>query len=37
MIKSSELMLLTDYKDRFIAEYLQIKNRYESLSRMIVN
>ena len=37
MVKSSELMLSTDYKDRFIAEYLQIKNRYESLSRMIVN
>lgn len=23
--------------NRFIAEYLQIKNRYESLSRMLVN
>lgn len=37
MIKSADLMLSTDYKDRFVAEYLQLKNRYEGLSRMLVN
>ena len=28
-----ELMLSTDYKERFIAEYLQTKERYERLKR----
>ncbi|MEE0963074.1 MAG: hypothetical protein U0L73_02510 [Ruminococcus bromii] len=28
-----ELMLSDDYKDRFIAEYLQTKERYERLKR----
>ncbi len=35
--KSAELMLSSDYKERFIAEHMQIKNRYEGLSRMINN
>lgn len=35
--RSAELMLSDDYKERFIAEYMQIKNRYEGLSRMIEN
>lgn len=33
--QSAKLMLSDDYKERFIAEYMQIKNRYESLSIMI--
>lgn len=32
---SVKLMLSPDYKDRFIAEYMQLKNRYEGLKRMI--
>lgn len=35
--RSAELMISDDYKERFIAEYMQIKNRYEGLSRMIEN
>ena len=35
--RSAELMISGDYKERFIAEYMQIKNRYEGLSRMIEN
>ena len=35
--KSIDFMLSSDYKDRFIAEYMQIKNRYEGLSRMVEN
>lgn len=35
--KSADLMLSSDYKERFLAEYMQIKNRYEGLSRMIEN
>ena len=35
--RSAKLMLSDDYKERFIAEYMQIKNRYEGLSRMIEN
>ena len=31
-----ELMSSTDWKDRFIAEYLQIKIRYEKLHKLIV-
>lgn len=32
---SVELMLSSDYKDRFVAEYMQLKNRYEGLERML--
>lgn len=35
--KSAELMLSSDYKERFIAEFMQIKNRYEGLNKMIEN
>ena len=35
--RSAELMISDDYKERFIAEYMQIKNRYEGLNRMIEN
>ena len=31
-----ELMSSTDWKDRFIAEYLQTKIRYEKLHKLIV-
>lgn len=31
-----ELMTSTDWKDRFVAEYLQTKIRYEKLHRLIV-
>lgn len=31
-----ELMISTDWKDRFIAEYLQAKIRYEKLHKLIV-
>lgn len=34
--KSSELMLSSDYKERFLAEYMQLKNRYEGLCNMII-
>ena len=34
--QSAKLMLSEDYKERFIAEYMQIKNRYEGLSNMII-
>ena len=34
--KSAELMLSSDYKERFLAEYMQLKNRYEGLSNMII-
>lgn len=30
--KSAELMLSADYKERFLAEYMQLKNRYEGLN-----
>ena len=31
------LMTSENYKDRFKAEYIQLKNRYEGLKRMIDN
>ena len=31
-----ELMISSDWKDRFMAEYLQTKIRYEKLHKMIV-
>ena len=31
-----ELMLSSDYKERFLAEYYQTKSRYEKLHKMIV-
>lgn len=33
--KSVDLMLSEDYKERFIAEYMQLKNRYEGLKKML--
>lgn len=33
--KSVDLMLSEDYKDRFIAEYMQLKNRYDGLKKML--
>ena len=35
--ETSEMMKSSDYKERFIAEYMQLKYRYEGLSRMINN
>lgn len=35
--KSVELMLSSDYKERFIAEYMQAKNRFEGLQKMVEN
>lgn len=32
---TAELMVSSDYKDRFMAEYIQLKNRYEGLKNMI--
>lgn len=34
--KSAELMLSSDYKERFLAEYMQLKNRFESLCNMVI-
>ena len=34
---TAALMASEDYKDRFKAEYIQLKNRYEGLKRMIDN
>lgn len=36
LIDTVELMSSADYKDRFKAEYLQTKIRYEKLHKMIV-
>lgn len=30
-----DLMISDDYKDRFVAEYWQLRRRYESLAKMI--
>lgn len=35
--KSAELMLSADYKERFLAEYMQLKNRYEGLQKIVFN
>lgn len=32
---TAELMVSSDYKQRFIAEYIQLKNRYEALKNMV--
>lgn len=32
---TAELMVSSDYKRRFIAEYIQLKNRYEGLKNMV--
>ena len=32
---TAEGMVSSDYKERFIAEYVQIKNRYNSLMKMV--
>lgn len=34
---TATLMTSEDYKDRFKAEYIQLKNRYEGLKRMTDN
>lgn len=34
---SVSYMLSEDYKERFKGEYMQLKNRYENLSRMLDN
>lgn len=34
---TAALMTSENYKDRFKAEYMQLKNRYEGLKRMIDN
>ena len=34
---SVSYMLSEDYKERFKGEYMQLKNRYENLSRMLNN
>lgn len=33
---TAELMISSDYKDRFKAEYIQTKNRYDKLHQMLV-
>lgn len=35
MADTAKLMLSTDYKDRFIAEYIQLKDRYDSLNSLV--
>lgn len=35
LAQTAELMVSSDYKRRFIAEYIQLKNRYEGLKNMI--
>ena len=35
LAKTCELMMSPDYKERFKGEYVQIKNRLESLKRML--
>lgn len=35
MKETSELMLSADYKERFIAEYWQVVNRYKSLRKLL--
>lgn len=34
---TAAMMTSENYKDRFKAEYIQLKNRYEGLSKMINN
>lgn len=36
MEKTATMMLSADYKERFVAEYWQTKNRYDALHRMTV-
>lgn len=35
LAQTAELMVSSDYKKRFIAEYIQLKNRYNGLKKMI--
>lgn len=35
LVSTAELMVSSDYKERFKAEYIQLKNRYEGLKNMI--
>ena len=35
LAETATLMTSSDYKERFMAEYMQIKNRYEGLKRMV--
>ena len=32
---TAEGMVSADYKDRFVAEYIQVKNRYNGLMKMV--
>lgn len=36
MDETATMMLNDDYKERFIAEYWQLKHRYDNLHRMII-
>ena len=36
LCETSEFMVSTDYKERFVAEYVQTKIRYQKLHRMLV-
>lgn len=36
MKKTAAMMSSTDYKERFLAEYWQTKNRYDALHRMLI-
>lgn len=36
LCETSELMVSTDYKERFVAEYVQTAIRYQKLHRMLV-
>lgn len=35
LVSTAELMVSSDYKQRFKAEYIQLKNRYNGLKKMI--
>jgi len=35
LAKTAQMMVSADYKERFIAEYIQIKNRYNGLDKML--
>ena len=35
LAQTAMLMVSSDYKDRFKAEYIQLKNRYQGLKRMV--
>lgn len=37
LASTCKMMVSEDYKDRFLAEYIQLKNRYDGLNRMLYN